>query len=188
MITDELSKIMGAAPTRADSHTVLKAHWLDTLLGPMLAIADEHALLLLAFVERRGLEREIERLRQKTKSAIVPGKAEPIQSIEKEISAYFSGELVNFKTPIKMLGSDFQKKVWHELINIPAGETRSYADIANAIGQPTACRAVANANGANQLAIIIPCHRVINSDGKLGGYGGGVSRKEWLLGHEKEQL
>ena len=90
-----------------------------------------------------------------------------------------------FNTPIVMLGSDFQKSVWHELIKIPPGETRSYTDIAKRIKQPSACRAVARANGANQLAVIIPCHRVINSDGELGGYGGGLTRKAWLINHEK---
>ncbi len=84
------------------------------------------------------------------------------------------------------MGSPFQKQVWKALQQIPHGQTCSYADLAAAIGKPTACRAVANANGANQLAIVIPCHRVINSDGKLGGYGGGVSKKQWLIDHEKK--
>lgn len=81
-----------------------------------------------------------------------------------------------------MIGSAFQKKVWQELKKIPLGETRSYLEIAKAINVPTACRAVARANGANQLAIVVPCHRVINSNGELGGYAGGVLRKQWLLG------
>ena len=83
-----------------------------------------------------------------------------------------------------MFGSDFQQKVWQALLKIPYGETRSYAAQAAAMGFPKATRAVANANGANQLAIVIPCHRIINSNGALGGYGGGVARKEWLLQHE----
>lgn len=182
---DAFSKIMGAAPTRATADTILKAAWLDTRLGPMIAIANESGLLLLEFVDRRGLEREVERLRIKTKSAIVPGRTKPIDLIEKELDRYFQCGQKKFNTPIVMLGSDFQKNVWHELIKIPPGETRSYADIAKAIKQPSACRAVARANGANQLAIIIPCHRVINSDGELGGYGGGLTRKAWLINHEK---
>ena len=84
-----------------------------------------------------------------------------------------------------LLGSPFQKQVWEELKKIPSGETRAYLAIAKAVGRPTACRAVANANGANQLAIIIPCHRVINTNGELGGYGGGIARKQWLLDLEK---
>lgn len=182
---DAFSRIMGAAPTKLGNHHILKASWLDTPLGPMLAIADEEALYLLEFVDRRGLEREIERLRQKTKSAIIPGCTKPINSIERELSLYFEGALKEFKTPLILLGSPFQKHVWAELVKIPPGETRSYSEIAIAIGRPSAFRAVAQANGANQFAIIIPCHRVINTNGELGGYGGGITRKKWLINHER---
>lgn len=181
---DAFSRIMGAPPSKMGQEKVLKAAWLDTLLGPMLAIADEGKLYLLEFVERRGLEREVERLRQRSRAAIVPGRTEPIDSIEKELALYFTGGLVRFKTPLFLMGSPFQKRVWEELQKIPPGETRSYSELAESIGRPTACRAVAQANGANQLAIIIPCHRVINRDGTIGGYGGGVMRKKWLLKHE----
>lgn len=182
---DAFSRIMGSAPTKLGHGGILRAAWLDTPLGPMLAIANEEALYLLEFVERRGLEREVERLRHRTKSAIIPGRTAPIDSIEKELRDYFDGMLREFKTVLYFLGSPFQKRVWEELRKIPCGETRSYSDIAIAIGKPTACRAVAQANGANQLAIVIPCHRVINMNGTVGGYGGGVARKEWLLKHEK---
>jgi AraC family transcriptional regulator of adaptative response/methylated-DNA-[protein]-cysteine methyltransferase len=182
---DAFSKIMGAPPTNFGKHpNVLKASWLDTPLGPMLAISDEEALYLIEFVERRGLEREIERLRCQTKSAIIPGDTSPINSIKKELQLYFEGRLKEFKTPLHLLGSSFQKLVWEELLCIPYGETRSYADQSRSIGKPSACRAVANANGANQLAIVIPCHRIINSNGDLGGYGGGIARKQWLIDHE----
>lgn len=184
---DAFSRIMGAAPTLSGHNNILKASWLDTRLGPMIAIADDHALYLLEFVDRRGLEREVERLRQKTKSAIIPGSTPPINSIESELSQYFNGNLIEFKTPLFFIGSPFQKSVWEALKNIPYGETRSYADIAKAVGRPTAFRAVAQANGANQLALVIPCHRVINTNGDLGGYGGGITRKEWLLNHEKQR-
>ncbi|MBP1993052.1 bifunctional transcriptional activator/DNA repair enzyme AdaA [Paenibacillus eucommiae] len=183
---DAFSRIMGAAPTLLDDSNLLKASWLDTPLGPMIAIANEEALYLLEFVDRRGLEREIERLRQKTKSAIIPGITNPIRSIESELAQYFDGKLSEFKTPLMLFGSPFQKSVWEQLIKIPSGETRSYSDIALTVGNPNAFRAVAQANGANQLAIVIPCHRVINTNGGLGGYGGGLTRKNWLLNHEKQ--
>ncbi|MDZ4322605.1 MAG: Ada metal-binding domain-containing protein, partial [Alphaproteobacteria bacterium] len=109
---DAFSRIMGAAPTRLGDHHTLKASWLDTRLGPMIAIGDEEALYLLEFVDRRGLEREVERLRQRTKSAILPGITEPIRSIENELSQYFEGHLKEFKTPLHLLGSPFQKRVW----------------------------------------------------------------------------
>ncbi|RNB87258.1 bifunctional transcriptional activator/DNA repair protein Ada [Brevibacillus fluminis] len=183
---DAFSRIMGSAPTQLGNQQILKASWLDTRLGPMIAIADEEVLYLLEFIDRRGLEREVERLRRKTKSAVIPGNTQPIHSIESELEDYFEGRLTEFRTPLRLLGSPFQKKVWEQLQKIPPGQTISYADIAVAIGKPGAYRAVAQANAANQLAIVIPCHRVINSNGDLGGYGGGISRKRWLLGHEKK--
>jgi AraC family transcriptional regulator of adaptative response/methylated-DNA-[protein]-cysteine methyltransferase len=181
------SRIMGLPPIKSKALQELNASWLDTPLGPMLAIANEKALYLLEFVDRRGLEREIERLRTRTKSAIIPGKTPIIESIERELNAYFQGSLTHFKTPLFLLGSPFQKTVWQELIKIPSGQTCSYADIARNIAMPKAFRAVANANGANQLAIVIPCHRVINTNGDIGGYGGGITRKTWLLNHEKRE-
>ena len=184
---DAFSRIMGAAPSKSGKNDVLKASWIDTPLGPMIAIADEVGLYLLEFVDRRGLEREVERLRKKVKAAIIPGVTPPIHSIKKELKLYFEEALAKFLTPIHLVGSDFQKNVWRALQSIPYGSTCSYKNLANAIHHPSAFRAVANANGANQLAIIIPCHRVINSDGALGGYGGGISRKQWLIEHEKKQ-
>ncbi|MBX9586188.1 MAG: methylated-DNA--[protein]-cysteine S-methyltransferase [Gammaproteobacteria bacterium] len=165
---------------------ILNVSCFDTPLGPMLAIADEKELYVLEFFERRGLQREIERLCLKNKCAIVSGKTDPITSIESELTSYFSGKLQIFKTPLRLMGTPFQKKVWTELMTIPYGETRSYLEQAKAIKKETAYRAVANANGANQLAIIIPCHRIINNNGNLGGYGGGIARKQWLLEHEKK--
>ena len=186
---DAFSKIMGAAPTKfTQHHKMLKASWLDTKLGPMIAIADETSLYLLEFVDRRGLELEVERLRLKTKAAIIPGVTDPIKSITLELESYFDGKLPQFKTPLHLLGSPFQRLVWNELMRIPYGQTRSYMAQAEAIGKATAYRAVANANGANQLAIVIPCHRIINSNGDLGGYGGGIRRKQWLIEHEKQGL
>lgn len=186
---DAFSKIMGAAPTKFDQqHTILKASWIDTKLGPMIAIADEAGLYLLEFVDRRGLEREVERLRIKTKAAIIPGITDPIKSITLELESYLEGKLKEFNTPLHLLGSPFQKLVWEELMRIPYGQTRSYMAQAVSIGKNKAYRAVANANGANQLAIIIPCHRIINSNGDLGGYGGGITRKKWLLEHEARHV
>jgi AraC family transcriptional regulator of adaptative response/methylated-DNA-[protein]-cysteine methyltransferase len=182
---DAFSKIMGVAPTQIKNKKILKASWLDTKLGPMLAIGDEKYLYLLEFVDRRGLEKEIERLRSRLKIAIIPGISKPIISIKNELNQYFSGTLKEFKTPIELVGSSFQQSVWKELRNIPLGVTKSYGEIARLLGKPSAFRAVANANGANQLAIIVPCHRVINTNGKLGGYAGGLSRKQWMLELEK---
>jgi len=183
---DAFSRIMGAAATKVKDKDVLKAAWVDTPLGPMLTIADDDFLYLLEFIDRRGLEREIERFRKKTKLAVVPGQTKPIKLIEKELEQYFAGKLTQFKTPVKTLGSPFQQRVWEALQKIPYGETCSYAELATSIKKPTAFRAVANANGLNRMSIIIPCHRVINTGGGLGGYGGGLERKKWLLNLEQK--
>jgi AraC family transcriptional regulator, regulatory protein of adaptative response / methylated-DNA-[protein]-cysteine methyltransferase len=183
---DAFSRIMGKAPSLAGQENILKASWLDTKLGPMIAVADDEALYLLEFVNRRGLEREVERLRKKTNSAIIPGETRPIKLIKDELELYFSGKLKEFKTPLKYLGSSFQKQVWESLRKIPYGTTHSYTEIAQSIGKPKAFRAVANANGANQLAIIVPCHHVINLSGEIGGYGGGVARKNWLINQRNQ--
>jgi len=184
---DAFSKIMGAPPSHRGHHRrLLKASWIDTPLGPMIAIGDETHLHLLEFVSRRGLEREVERMRSRLKCAILPGETPPLRQIEKELKEYFAGTLKEFLAPLHLLGSPFQKEVWQALMKIPYGTTCSYEELAKAVKRPTAFRAVAGANGANQLALVIPCHRVINKSGALGGYGGGIERKEWLIKHEKE--
>ena len=182
---DAFARIMGAPPASRTTRALFAA-WLDTPLGPMTAIADERELHLLEFVDRRGLEREIERLRQRQKAGIAPGRTAPIAQIEKELKDYFAGRSMTFETPLaRATGSPFQNAVWDALLTIPPGETWSYAQLARAVGRPKAVRAVGTANGANPLAIVIPCHRVINANGELGGYGGGLPRKRWLLEHER---
>ncbi len=186
---DAFCKMIGKPPsTMKNQVQILKIFRLDTPLGTMVAIGSDDALYLLEFVDRLDLERKVERLVQRTKSAIVPGTSASIVSIQQELNAWFDGALRVFKTPLFLLGSAFQKSVWEALRHIPYGETRSYLEQATSIEKPSACRAVANANGANQLAIVIPCHRIINNNGDLGGYGGGVLRKKWLIDHEKQHL
>ena len=164
---------------------VLKKISLETPIGSMLAIGDENFLYLLEFVERKGLEQQLERLQKGLGALIVLGTAPPLLQIQEELRFYFARRLKEFKTPLFVMGSLFQKRVWEELQKISLGKTASYLEIAEAIGRPTACRAVAQANSRNRLALIIPCHRVINTGGALGGYAGGLDRKEWLLQHEK---
>jgi len=102
----------------------------------------------------------------------------------RQLSAYFEGSLRNFDLPLAPEGSDFQRQVWDELVKIPYGETISYLTVAKRIGDARHVRAVGTANGRNPISIIIPCHRVVGSDGSLVGYGGGLDRKRWLLDHE----
>lgn len=183
---DAFSKIIEAPSFKIDNHPLLKASLIETPLGPMLVIGDDEALYLIEFLDKKGLEKEINWLGKKTKRPIIQGKSHPIEQIEHEVEQYFSHKIKSFQTPLFLLGSPFQKRVWEELQKIPRGETRSYAKIAQAIGKPSAFRAVALANSANPFAIVIPCHRVIYNNGDLGGYAGGVKRKEWLLQHERE--
>lgn len=179
------SRMLSPAPSQQTDRTVLKASWLDTPLGPMVAIGDESTVYFLDFVSHHVLESKVDRIRKKTKSTIVEGDTAPLSLLKSELSHYFAGKLKAFTTPLCLLGSPFQMAVWEELRKIPFGSTCSYADIAMLLGKPTAYRAVAQANGANNLAVVIPCHRVINANGDLGGYNSGVQRKKWLLQHEK---
>jgi len=148
---------------------------IKTPVGNMLAIADEHQLHALTF----------HNIAQK-KQSLQQGLSAPIQAIQAELGAYFGGTLREFTTPLSLSGTPFQQQVWKMLMQIPYGETWSYAQLAKAIKRPTAFRAVANANGANRFAIIIPCHRVIQSDGGLGGYTGGLQKKVGLLRLEQK--
>jgi methylated-DNA-[protein]-cysteine S-methyltransferase len=111
-----------------------------------------------------------------------------LEECVEQIDLYFKGKLRDFSVKLRPHGTEFQTRVWDQLCTIPFGETRSYRDIAALAGDPKACRAVGNANGKNKIAIIIPCHRVIGSDGRLTGYASGIWRKEWLLNHERASL
>src|SRR6476661_7033848 len=158
----------------------------ETTLGPMLAIAGDRGLELLEFVDRRALETELRELRRSLGSAIVPGDHPILRQTRHELSEYFAGHRREFTMALNQRGSDFQLKAWRALCRIPYGETRSYADMAREVGSPAAVRAIGRVNGQNRIAIIVPCHRVIRSDGSLCGYGGGRWRKQWLLEHEQQ--
>lgn len=107
-----------------------------------------------------------------------------LSAAQEQLAAYFAGELRLFDLPLDLRGTDFQRRVWAQLLKVPYGETASYLEIALALGDPKSIRAVGAANGRNPVSIVVPCHRIIGSDGKLIGYGGGLWRKEWLLRHE----
>ena len=178
-------KIFGTAPAKGRSAKgmgePLFIDWIDTPLGRMIIIADEHALYLLEFTNRKNMRRQFDRLRKVQGRAVVPGQTSITAQIEAELEAYFKGELSEFKTPLSPSGTAFQNQTWAALQRIPYGETRSYSELADMIGNAKAVRAVASANANNGLALIIPCHRVIGRDGGLGGYAGGVDRKRALI-------
>ncbi len=179
------ARLFGEAPGGAQASHLLLARRIETPLGTMLALADDAGLRLLEFVDRRGLEREIQQLRRRLKCAIVPGQHTTLDAVETQLARYFAGKSLAFDVPLAPVGSEFQRRVWAELQRIPVGRTRSYAEMAARVGVPKAARAIGRANGSNMLALVIPCHRVINADGSLNGYAGGLWRKQRLLDHER---
>lgn len=181
-----VARLLGETPVALKGRALLKADWIDTPIGTMLAVADQHRLHLLEFFDRRALLSELTRLRDRTRCAIAFGRLPPIDEVETQLLAYFAGRPEAFAMPLACHGSSFERLVWDGLRAIPSGDTRSYADLARSLGQPGATRAVARANGANQIAILIPCHRVVGSDSSLTGYGGGLWRKRWLIEHERK--
>jgi AraC family transcriptional regulator of adaptative response/methylated-DNA-[protein]-cysteine methyltransferase len=174
-------QLVGAAPKAGETGIVLQMTLVLTPLGPMIAGGSEEALYFFEFSDRSRLEKQLERLRARLDCVLVPGDNDLLKRTTAEIKAYFAGKLGRFSIPLVAPGTDFQQTVWKKLQEIPFGETRSYADVARAIGRPSAVRAVARANGDNRMAIFIPCHRVVGSDGRLTGYGGGLWRKQHLL-------
>ncbi len=162
----------------------LRADWVETPLGAMVAVADAEALHLLEFADRKGLQTELRALYATHDGSLGLGRFPATEQVTRELAAYFAGESHQFQTPVREWGTAFTVSVWAALRQIPAGETCSYGEVARALGKPDAVRAVARANGANQLAIVIPCHRVVGGNGHLTGYAGGLARKRWLLEHE----
>ncbi len=179
----------------------LRARWIVSPLGPLLAVASENAVVFLEFVDRRAMEAQVAALRARFGVPVLPAPPDGanvsgpereaiavLVFLEAQLKSYFEGKLTSFSVPVDAPGTPFQQRVWAQLRAIPHGQTRSYLDVAKALGRPTATRAVARANGDNRIAILIPCHRVIGSDGTLTGYGGGLWRKESLLRLEGARL
>ncbi len=179
------AKLLGRAPGDMDTAPLLFADWIATPLGDMISVSSQTELHLLEFLDRKALKTELNKLDKLTKGRLGPGKTGPGEHIKAELACFFDGRSARFTTPLACHGTPFMRSVWNELRRIPPGVTRSYADIARRIGRPSAARAVARANGANQIALVIPCHRVIGTDGSLTGYGGGLWRKQKLLEIER---
>jgi AraC family transcriptional regulator of adaptative response/methylated-DNA-[protein]-cysteine methyltransferase len=140
---------------------------------------------LLEFTDRKMLEAQFETVRKLFQLPVVPGTNQHLERLQDELARYFAGTLRSFSVPLVYPGTAFQRRVWEQLLLVPYGETRSYHEMASAVGNPAAVRAVGRANGLNRLAIVIPCHRIVNKNGDLGGYGGGLRRKQYLLNLEQ---
>lgn len=165
---------------------MIKTTRINTPLGEMIAAATNEGICMLEFADCVKLSKELSELKKLLNSDIRQGRNIHLRHLKKQLKEYFAGRRTEFDLPLLTPGTEFQQAVWNELLKIPYGETISYRKQADALNNPLAVRAVAGANGSNRIGIIIPCHRVIGSDGSLVGYGGGVRRKKWLLDHEKK--
>lgn len=157
-------------------------------LGRLVIGATSRGCCLLEYVDRGGLTNIRRRIMKQYKLEMARGTNAFLDQLESELKQYFIGERQHFSTPLDVRGTPFQRTVWEQLLNIPYGETRTYSEIATLVGKPLAVRAIGRANGDNPLAVVIPCHRVIQRDGKLRGYGGGLWRKEFLLSLETRTI
>jgi AraC family transcriptional regulator of adaptative response/methylated-DNA-[protein]-cysteine methyltransferase len=164
---------------------MLCSQTLTTPIGAMFAVAEDRGLVLCEFHDRPMLPVQLKRVERICKGKPVPEAHPILTQTQRELDEYFLGHRETFTIPLILEGTPFQSGVWRQLLTIPFGKTTSYDDIAVRLERPGGARAVGRANGDNRMAIIVPCHRVINSDGSLSGYGGGKRRKRWLLAHER---
>ncbi len=171
----------------SDKSAIINTTSFETPLGVVLAAATLQGLCLLEYDNPKRQEKELTDLCTRLKAVILPGENPHLIQVQQELKEYFKGARTKFDLPLDTPGTGFRQSVWQILQEIPYGETWSYQQQANLLGNPKAVRAVASANGHNRISIIIPCHRVIGSDGMLTGYGGGLHRKQWLLDFEKKQ-
>ncbi|HZZ82780.1 MAG TPA: methylated-DNA--[protein]-cysteine S-methyltransferase [Gemmataceae bacterium] len=182
---DAFTRTFGATPGNARERDCVLLSWLPSPLGPLVAGATSAGVCLLEFTDRRMIETQLATVERRFGVPVIPGSNDHLKTLERELAGYFDGKIKKFSMPLTYPGTDFQQRVWGQLLEIPYGETCSYQDLARAVGDAQAVRAVGRANGMNRIAIVIPCHRVINKGGKLGGYGGGLRRKQFLLDLER---
>lgn len=183
---DAFSRAFGKPPRQADEKCVVVS-WVESPVNPLLLGATDAGLCVLEFVGRTDLDGQLDALKESLGVPVVPGAHPHLKKAEKELAEYFAGKRREFTVPLAPVGTPFQRAVWDHLMKIPYGETCSYEDLALAVGKPaTACRAVGQANGRNRIVVMIPCHRVVNKGGSLGGYGGGLWRKRFLVELERK--
>ena len=178
-------KLLGESPGNSQKNAIILISRLTTPLGPMFVCATEQGICLLEFVDRVKLESEFKDLQQRLKAKMIAAENAHIRQLKKQLAEYFLGKRRVFSLKLHAPGTAFQQTVWEKLQGIVCGQTTSYQQLAKDIDNDKAVRAVAAANGANRIAIVIPCHRVIAKNGKLTGYAGGLERKQWLLDHEQ---
>lgn len=165
--------------------TEIVARQLQLPCGKLLIASYGDELCLCDWLNNPRHERNVRRLENTLGSRLIVGNSHVLSQLEKQLGEYFMGSRCRFDIPMLLVGTPFQQTVWQYLAQIPFGQTVSYAQEAEVLGCPAAVRAVAQANAANPLSIVLPCHRVVGSNGQLGGYAGGVGAKQYLLQHEK---
>lgn len=178
---ESFKKIFGNSPKNSKTQNIVDLKRIETPLGIMYAAATKDGICMLEFADRKSLETEFLDLAKTFNAKITIGENEHFNLLERELKLYFEGNLKKFLVPLSPVGTEFQKSVWEILRKIPFGEIWTYKKQAETLGDVKKVRAVANANGLNKISIIIPCHRVIGSNGTLTGYGGGIWRKQKLL-------
>lgn len=185
---DSFKSIFGVSPKNSKDQRIIDLKRIETPIGTMYAAAVEEGICMLEFTDRKMLETEFKDLAKSLNATIVQGENPHFKTLEKELAEYFTGNRTEFTVPLSPVGTEFQKSVWKVLLKIPYGETWNYKKQSEVLGDVKKVRAVANANGMNKISILIPCHRVIGSNGTLTGYGGGIWRKQKLLELEKAIL
>lgn len=185
---EAFKNVFGTTPGKSNGRDCVRLAWLASPLGPLVAGATDKGVCFLEFSDRRMLEAQFHTLKRRFRSPVMPGTNDHLAQLEDELAEYFKGKLKHFRVPLVYPGTPFQERVWDALLTIPYGETRSYQELAEMVESPLAVRACGRANGMNSIAIVIPCHRVINKNGDLGGYGGGLRRKQFLLNLEQTGL
>ena len=176
------------AVLQSRDRTVIRTERIATPLGAMLAGATDNGICLLEFIDSDRIERQLRRVQKLFRAELITDRNPHLNTLSIQLEQYFAGSRKEFDLVVVALGTPFQQAVWKELITVPYGETISYKEEAERIGRPTAVRAVARANRANPISVVIPCHRVIGKNGKLVGYGGGLGRKQWLLDLERKHV
>ena len=177
--------LFGASASNSKNKNVINVLRFSSPIGSIIACATEKGLCFLGFIGQKRIEKHFTELQKHFNAIILPGKNKHLTQAHKEINEYFDGQRKTFSVSLDLVGTEFRKQVWSVLLEIPYGQTRSYKQQAVAMNKVKAVRAVASANGANKISIIIPCHRVIGSNGSLTGYAGGLPKKSWLLNFEK---
>lgn len=186
--SESFKSVFGVSPKNSKTQQIIDLKRIETPIGTMYAAAVEEGICMLEFTDRKMLETEFKDLAKSLNATIVQGENPHFKTLEKELAEYFDGNRTEFTVPLSPVGTEFQKSVWKVLLKIPYGETWNYKKQSEVLGDVKKVRAVANANGMNKISILIPCHRVIGSNGTLTGYGGGIWRKQKLLELEKAIL